>query len=147
MKNNSSLSELENLFSQNICVRDIAESLVSFDAEQSAEKVKEIMKANSYNVVGVRYNGEIKEYVESKKLRSGNIGEYSKPINHELNSGDSIKNLLYNLLENEYFFIKVFNKYGAIVTRSKIKKISFRLWFYGMIAILELNLLNLILSM
>ena len=63
----SSLHDLRTLF-ERITVRDIAEPLTSFDADHSAHEVRNFMKKEGYDVVGVRKGGLIKGYVKQEDL-------------------------------------------------------------------------------
>ena len=67
-------------------------------------------------------------------------------INYEnvISENEGIMETLNKLKENDYYFVKILNHYGGIVTRSDIKKISFRLWVYGTISIFEILLLDIL---
>jgi len=69
-----------------------------------------------------------------------------KDINDEnvISENEGIMETLNKLKENDYYFVKILNHYGGIVTRSDINKISFRLWVYGTISIFEILLLDIL---
>ena len=147
MSFNASFQDLKNIFNNNICVRDIAESLISFDSEKPAKTVKKFMIEKEFTVVGLRRNGEIKGYVKKDNLLDdGTIDNFSKNIDYEISENAGMMEALNKLKENDYYFVKILNKYGGIVTRSDIEKIPFRLWVYGTISIFEIILLDIIRS-
>jgi len=147
MSFNTSFHDLKNIFNNNICVKDIAESLISFDSEKPAGSVKKFMINKEFTVVGIRRNGEVEGYVKKDNLLDdGIIDSYFENIDYEISENAGMMEALNKLRENDYYFVKILNKYGGIVTRSDIEKIPFRLWIYGTISIFEIILLNIIRS-
>ena len=143
----TSYQDLNNIFNHNIRAKDLAEFLVSFDHDQPAKSVKEVMKGKGFTVVGVRKNGDVKGFIKIDKLNdNGIIGDYMEDINDEnvISETEGIMETLNKLKENDYYFVKILNHYGGIVTRSDINKISFRLWVYGTISIFEILLLDIL---
>jgi hypothetical protein len=149
MSISTSYQDLQNIFNHNIRAKDLAEFLVSFDYDQSAKSVKEVVKGKGYTVVGVRKDGDVNGYIKMDKLNdNGIIGDYIEEINdkNEINENEGIMETLNKLKENDYYFVKILNHYGGIITRSDIKKITFRLWVYGTISIFEILLLDILRS-
>ena len=143
----TSYQDLNNIFNHNIRAKDLAEFLVSFDYDQPAKSVKEVMKGKGFTVVGVRKNGDVKGFIKIDKLNeNGIIGDYIEDINYknEINENEGIMETLNKLKKNEYYFVKILNHFGGIITRSDIKKITFRLWVYGTISIFEILLLDIL---
>ena len=147
MSFNASFQDLKNIFNNNICVSDIAESLISFDSEKPAKTVKKFIIEKEFTVVGLRRNGEIEGYVKKDNLLDdGTIDSFSKNIDYEISENAGMMEAFNKLKENDYYFVKILNKYGGIVTRSDIEEIPFRLWVYGTISIFEIILLDIIRS-
>ena len=143
----TSYQDLNNIFNHNIRAKDLAEFLVSFDYDQPAKSVKEVMKGKGFSVVGVRKYGDVIGFVNVDELNNnGFIADYMEEINYEnvISENEGIMETLNKLKKNEYYFVKILNHYGGIVTRSDIKKISFRLWVYGTISIFEILLLDIL---
>ena len=143
----TSYQDLNKIFNHNIRAKDLAEFLVSFDYDQPANSVKEVVKGKGYSVVGVRREGEVIGYVITDELKDNSIlADCMKDINDEnvISENEGIMETLNKLKENDYYFVKILNHYGGIVTRSDIKKISFRLWVYGTISIFEILLLDIL---
>ena len=66
--NASTIENLRRVFTDGFVARDIAESLVSFDASTSASEVAELMDRRNFDVVGVRKEGVVVGYVERADL-------------------------------------------------------------------------------
>ena len=143
----TSYQDLNKIFNHNIRAKDLAEFLVSFDYDQPAKSVKEVVKGKGFTVVGVRKDGGVIGYVITEELKDNSIlADCMKEINdeNEINENEGIMETLNKLKEKDYYFVKILNHYGGIVTRSDIKKISFRLWVYGTISIFEILLLDIL---
>ena len=143
----TSYQDLNNIFNHNIRAKDLAEFLVSFDYDQQAKNVMEVLKGKGYTVVGVRKDGGVIGYVITDELKDNAIlADYMKDINDEnvISENEGIMETLNKLKENDYYFVKILNHYGGIITRSDIKKITFRLWVYGTISIFEILLLDIL---
>ena len=143
----TSYQDLNNIFNHNIRAKDLAEFLVSFDYDQPAKSVKEVMKGKGFSVVGVRKYGDVIGFVNVDELNNnGFIADYMEEINYEnvISENEGIMETLNKLKKNEYYFVKILNHFGGIITRSDIKKITFRLWVYGTISIFEILLLDIL---
>ena len=146
----TSYQDLNKIFNHNIRAKDLAEFLVSFDYDQPAKSVKEVVSGKGYSVVGVRKDGEIIGYVITEELKDNSIlADCMKDINDEnvISENEGIMETLNRLKENDYYFVKILNHYGGIITRSDINKITFRLWVYGTISIFEMLLLDILRSL
>ena len=80
----TSYQDLNNIFNHNIRAKDLAEFLVSFDYDQPAKSVKEVMKGKGFSVVGVRKYGDVIGFVNVDELNNnGFIADYMEEINYE----------------------------------------------------------------
>ena len=143
----TSYQDLKNIFNYNIRAKDLAEFLVSFDYDQPVKSVKEVMKGKGFTVVGVRKNGDVIGFINIDEINdNGLIKDYMEEINfeNEISENEGIMETLNKLKDNDYYFVKILNHYGGIITRSDIKKITFRLWVYGTISIFEILLLDIL---
>ena len=130
--------DLNNIFNHNIRAKDLAEFLVSFDYDHTAKNVKEAVKGKGFTVVGVRKNGDVIGFINTDGLNdNGIIADYLEDINYEneISENEGIMETLNKLKDNDYYFVKILNHYGGIITRSDINKITFRLCVYGTISI------------
>ena len=67
---------MRRVFTENFSVTDIAEPLVSFDADSAAAEVREVMNQRGYEVVGVRENGLTAGYVHREELADGRCADF-----------------------------------------------------------------------
>ena len=64
-------TRMKRLFTEGFTVLDIAEALVSFDADRNAVEVQRFMAENGLEIAGVRKDGLVSGYVRREELASG----------------------------------------------------------------------------
>jgi hypothetical protein len=142
----SSLGDLRRLFTRTITVRDIAEPFASFDHSNSAQEVCNLMKKRGFDVVGIREQGVVVGYAVFKEIQGRVLGEYR----HSFGAGEVLPDsepllaafsALYN---RRQVFINVLGHVGGIVTRGDLQKAPVRLWLFGLVTLLEMQMLRLI---
>jgi hypothetical protein len=143
----SKSSDLRRLFERAICVREIAEPLVSFDADRDAAATEAFMDSRNFDVVGVRENGQVVGYVRRNNLKPGRIrdclvrfGNGENPITES----DPLVSAIQALRNRSELFVTVLGHVGAIVTKGDLQKAPVRLWLFGMISLIEMRMLRLI---
>jgi hypothetical protein len=131
---------MEKLFTEGFTARDIAEPLLSFDADMSAKHVREFMLNNNLRVVGVRNDGIVTGYLEPEDLADGNCGDYEHRYEEGtvLNQASSYRDVIDCLDRSKYCFVSLLGNVGGVITRSDIQKPPVRMWLFGMITILEM---------
>jgi hypothetical protein len=131
---------MEKLFTEGFTARDIAEPLLSFDADKPAKHVREFMKDNNLGVVGVRNDGIVTGYLEPEDLADGNCGDYEHQYDEGtvLNQASSYRDVINCLDKSKYCFVSVLGNVGGVITRNDIQKPPVRMWLFGMITILEM---------
>jgi hypothetical protein len=142
----STYEDLHRLFRDSITAREIAEPLAAFDANQPAEKVKSFMEAKGFDVVGVSSDGTMLGYVEKNDLKSGLLKEHTKPFSDRtlLDEKTPLLETLGKLAEEHFVFLRFLGAPSAIVTRGDLQKAPVRMWLFGLVSILEMQLLQLI---
>ncbi len=140
----SSLSDLRGLFERAVTVRDIAEPLVSFDASHAAAEARRLMEERDYDVVGVRDEGLVSGYVLREELRSGAIGEHRRVLgeNTFLRESEPLVAAFQALRTQRYVFVMTLGHIGGIVTRGDLQKTPVRLWLFGLVSLLEMQMLR-----
>jgi hypothetical protein len=138
----SSFKDLHRIFRQSITAREIAEHLVSFEADHPAPRVKAFMEARGFDVVGVREEGFITGYVEVANLGLGTVGAYKKSFNLSkvLNESDPMLEALEALKDSRWVFIKFLGNPSGIITRGDLQKAPMRMWLFGLITLLEMQM-------
>ncbi|MFX0199197.1 MAG: hypothetical protein ACFFCW_24000 [Candidatus Hodarchaeota archaeon] len=147
MKNlKSSLSDLRELFERTITVKHIAEPLISFDSNHPADEVQQFMEERDYDVIGVRNNGLISGYARKVDLSGSLLGKYVISFEQEdlLVDTNPLLDVLERLRNVSRAFVVILGRVGGIVTRGDLQKTPVRMWLFGLISLIEMQLLRLI---
>jgi hypothetical protein len=142
----SSLRDLRRIFESSITVRDIAEPLTSFDAARSADDVQRFMETRDFDVVGVRREGLTAGYVQRAHISKGTLQDQTSSFDHQtvLSENTPLLRAFEMLRDKPRFFVTVLDDVWGIVTRGDLHKAPFRMWLFGLISLLEMQLLRLI---
>lgn len=142
----SSLGDLQRLFARTITLRDIAEPLSSFDAGQSAKEVGAFMDHRGYDVVGVREQGVVTGFAARTPLDGGPLGNHRQPFAAAdvLPDSEPLLAAFAALRERRHVFITVLGHVGGIVTRGDLQKAPVRLWLFGLVSLLEMQMLRVV---
>ncbi len=133
-------SRMKRLFAEGFTAMDIAEPLLSFDADKPAKNVRQFMSDNSLDVVGVRNDGVVIGYVQLEEMADGNCADYVHCFDEGvvLDQTSSYRDVIDCLARSKYCFVSVLGSVGAVITRSDIQKAPVRMWLSGMISIVEM---------
>jgi len=142
----STSTDLRRLFERTISVREIAEPLLSFDADRDTQPIRAFMEARNFDVVGVREDGRMVGYVRRKDLKAGPVRDCLNRFTDRdaLPESDSLLTAVQALSERSELFITVMGQVGAIVTKGDLQKAPVRLWLFGVISLIEMQMLRLI---
>lgn len=142
----SSLGDLRRLFTRTITLRDIAEPLVSFDHIQSADEVLAFMQSREFDVVGVREHGVVVGLALRSALKGGTVGDHRQPFSlvDVLADTEPLHSAFDALRDRRHLFVTVLGHVGGIVTRGDLQKAPVRLWLFGLVSLLEMQLLRVI---
>ena len=140
----STFRDLHRLFEQSITVRDIAEPLASFDHDYPAEKARQFMATRGFDVVGVRREGSIEGYILREDLKGGSVGDYLQTLKDDdiLREDDPLLAALASLESRRWILIHFLGNPSGIVTRGDLQKAPMRMWLFGLISILEMQMLR-----
>lgn len=138
----SSVGDLRRLFLRTITLRDIAEPIVSFDVTHGAPEIAAFMDQRGFDVVGLRQNGLVTGYVARESLGNGQAGDYWLPFESSriLPDIEPLLTALTALREHPHVFITLLGHVGGILTRGDLQKAPVRLWFFGLVSLLEMQL-------
>jgi len=136
----SNQKRLKRLFEEGFTAMDVAEPLVSFDAEQSAAAVQSTLDKRDFDLVGVRRYGTVCGYARRSELGEGHLGDYLHSFTPDdlVADTDSLQKVIQSLGLNGRGFLKVLGKVGAVVTLSDLEKPPVRMFLFGMITIFEM---------
>jgi hypothetical protein len=142
----STSSDLRSLFDRAVSVREVAEPLASFDSDRESESVKFFMDARNFDVVGVRAEGLVIGYVRRADLKPGLLGDSLCRFRDSevMGESESLLGAIQALQVHSELFINVRGQVGAIVTKGDLQKAPFRLWLFGVISLIEMQMLRLI---
>ena len=137
-----SYRNLRNLFERGIAVRDIAEPLASFDNVAQIESVVNFMNSKRFDIIGVRDKGHVTGYAKREDLKCGLLGDFELAFQAEdiLQDHDSLFMALGHLQQKQWAIVRSFDHTGGIVTRGDLQKHPVRMWLFGIISILEMQL-------
>ena len=144
LKSNS--QDLKDIFEQAITAKHIAESFRSFDADADDCKVRTFMEEHGYDVIGVRISGQIEGYSSKETLSDGKIGANICRFDPtELVSDTTTLVEVFRILRDKpRVYVTYFNAVVGIVTRGDLQKAPVRMWLFGLVTLLEMQLLRLI---
>ena len=142
----STSEDLKNLFTQGITVKYIAESFRSFDDTADANAVHTFMMDMEYDVVGVRQNGKLVGYVEQHKLGGGQLIDHLNKFTSTdiIPYTTSLAQVFQSFRQKERLYIESLNDVTGIVTKGDLQKHPVRLWLFGIISLVEMQMLRII---
>jgi hypothetical protein len=134
------------LFTEGFQVADVAEPLVSFDAETPAAVVGEVMDAGGFAVAGVRRRGRVAGFVERDGLGTGWCGGAMKEIapDAQLPATAPLSAAVRVLSGEPRGFVTALGGVAGVVTRDDFQKPAARMWLFGMVTMIELRYTRLI---
>lgn len=130
------------LFTEAFTAKDVAEPLHSYDAGRMATDVQKLMKKHHTQVAGIRHRGLVAGYVRAEDLDQGTALERARNFGRDqLVYGDaSLSEVILVLTRYDYCFVTILETVIGIVTKSEIEKPVVRMWLFGMITMIEMNL-------
>jgi len=121
-------------------VRDVAEALLSFDAELPAEAARARVARRGFAVVGVREGGLVSGYARVEDLRGARIcGDALRTFADDevVAAETSLDEGLRHLAGKDRMFVTAFGQVAGIVTWTDVQKPPVRMWLFGLVSLLE----------
>ena len=142
----SSSQDLRKLFEHGINVRHVVEELQCCRADENVTVVGARMKKDDFDVLGIQEGGVVYGYVERAKLKSGLCGQYQQTFHPSELIAEStpLIDLLPILRDKPRVFVLDRNRVNGIVTRGDLPKAPVRLLLFGLVTLLEMQLLRLV---
>jgi hypothetical protein len=130
---------LRRLFLEGFSVMDVAEPLVSVDAEREAREVRALLEARDFDLVGVRDGGLVRGYARREDLARGRCGDHLRPFVPDdlVPDTGSLRDAILSLGVNRRCFVTVLGHPAAIVTLQDLEKPPVRMFLFGLVTILE----------
>lgn len=138
--------DLRELFDGKISVKYIAEPIASFDMEARSSDVRAFMKDQVYDVIGVRRNGLVVGYAKEADLMDGTLADHLVEFlpSDLVDDAAPLIDVFMAIRHSPQLFIQVLGRVGGIVTRGDLQKTPVRMWLFGLISLIELQLLRII---
>ncbi len=132
------------LFTEAFTAKDIAEPIHSFDADRKSHEVESSMHVLNIEVCGVRRHGQVIGYAWKEDLDSGVCGDRARTFGRDqVIYGDaSLSEVILVLTRHDHCFITLLGTVAGVVARADMEKPIVRMWLFGMITMLELNLVS-----
>lgn len=142
----STSSDLRRLYEESITVKYIGESLQSVGGDQDTILIKKWMSEQNFDILGIEENGVVCGYIERENLGEGLCSQYQKIFHPSelIAASTPLMQILPFLREKSRLFILETNRINGIVTCGDLQKAPVRMLLFGLITLLEMNLLRLI---
>jgi hypothetical protein len=135
-------ARLSRIFAQSLVAADLAEPLLSFDDSQPARAAAELCRRRGLQVLGVRCEGVVTGWVASNVPESGILGgrAHSFAAEQSLDASASLAAVLTAFAGAECVFVRFLGEVAGVITRRDLQKAPLRMWLFGAITLMDLNL-------
>lgn len=142
----SSSADLRELFKDSITVKYLAETLKSVPADADAAILLPWMEAHDYDVLGIEDGGVVSGYIMRSLLGQGKCGDFQQIFHPSelIAASTPLMELLPLLRDKPRLFVLESNRISGIVTCGDLQKAPVRMLLFGLVTLLEMNLLRLI---
>ena len=102
----------------------------------------ELLRTRGLGVLGVRRGGLPAGWVVPDDLTHGTLGDHAREFQRDalLDSAAGLDVVLGALADADHVFIEWLGEVAAVITRRDLQKAPLRMWLFGAITILDLNL-------
>lgn len=144
MNISSTQQRMRKLFLEGFSAMDIAEPLLSFDADKSSAELYAIMSGKSLEIAGIREHGLVEGYVHREDLKQGSLVDNIRRFNDGeiLTDSSYLQEVIIVLEKSSDCFISSLGNIGAYISRREIQKPPVRMWLFGLITILEMYIVQ-----
>jgi hypothetical protein len=140
--------DLRNLFENNITIEYVAEPLKGVSADADVAEVWHWMVMQDFDVVGVELEGAVSGYIERNSLKNkqGRCRDYQQVFHPKelIAISTPLMKLLPILQQTSRLFVLDCNSVSGIVTYGDLQKAPVRMLLFGLLTLLEMNLLRLV---
>lgn len=138
----SSLQALRRVFRHSFSAYDITELLISCERDGDAVATRQFMESQQLDVAGVLHEGHVIGYVQRQDLCEGCCGDHRRDFGELQVIPDStpLAETILRLDRYPKLFVSVFGGIGGIITRTDLQKPPVRMWLFGMITLIEMQM-------
>lgn len=127
------------VFERAFRARDIAQPLISFESDRSADEVAAEMRLAGAEVAGLWKDRTLRGYVEAESLR----GESCESCRREFASSQvvsgrtSLTDVIEVLTRHDWCFVSTLGTVAGVISRLDMHKPAMRMWLFGIITVAE----------
>lgn len=143
----SKRSNLKEIFEKDLIVYHISEKLFYCLDNDDVVIAKNKMLKKDFDVAGICNCNEIYGFIKLKELEGGKCSNYAKRFKEQniISSTKPIADIIPQFKNNERFFVKnEENEIDSIITRGDLQKIPVRMFIFGLISLIEMQLTRII---
>ena len=134
------------LFSEAFSAQDISEPVRSFDASRSSAEVLAFMELHKLEFVCLRRHGVICGYAKREDLHGKLCSDHMRLFRpgQTISADSSLVDVIHILTLQRYGFITVLGEVAGYFSRNDINKPVVRMWLFGIITFIEMEVLKII---
>ncbi len=136
------------MFMELFTAKDIAEGLLSFDADCDCAEVRAILELRKRAVASVRVHGAVQGYLRLSDLGTGQCADCFRnfTVDQVLSGSAAFSDVIHVLTRHDYCFISVLDNVSGVISRDDINKPMVRMWLFGILTMIEMGLVQLIID-
>lgn len=145
-----SVARLHQTFSKSLTAADLVEPLASLDENQPQRLAQELMKDAGRVVLGVRHRGLVTGWVGEEELASasgdgggsGALRECARPFQDEMvvDAEAGLGTVLAAMCPGPRVFVRWLGEVGGVINHEDLQKAPLRMWLFGTVTLLDLNM-------
>jgi hypothetical protein len=139
-----SVVRLQQTFSRNLTAADLVEPLASLDENQPVSLAQELMRDAGHSVLGVRHRGLVTGWVGAGDLPSSSItlGECARPFqeNAMVDAEAGLGAVLTAMSDAQHVFVRWMGEVSGVIGHPDLQKAPLRMWLFGTVTLLDLNM-------
>ena len=127
--------------------KDIAEPLLSFDADTAAVRAAAALREFNRDVATVRVDGEVMGFVTTEQLdHAGACGTHIRYFaRDQVLTGDAtFAEVIHVLTRHDYCFISLLGQVQGVLNRDDVNKPYMRMWLFGIITLFEMGMTQMV---
>lgn len=144
----STEQDLRRLFETDITLKHIATDLDCRNSDEPASDTRLYMESRSFDEIGVKIGGATAGYARAVDLKAGTLGDWMVGFTDEttLPASTPLSNAIHCILENRRMYVRDGSVVWGIATKADLDKLPVRLYLYGLITLIEMQMLRLVRS-
>ena len=134
------------MFMELFTAMDIAESLFSFDLDNSCSEVMKVMVKHQQDVASVRIKGAVQGYIRRQDLHSDECADILRHFTTDqvINGDSTLSDVVHVLTRHDFCFVTKLGEVVGVICRDDINKPVVRMWLFGLITLIEMRLVQVI---